>query len=57
MAGRARAQYRLGLAYYKAFGVDLDKRPAADWFTRAAAQNVSGAQYLLAEMLTGDGGG
>ncbi len=45
--GIASAQYKLGLMYSKAWGVQKDYREALRWFHMAAEQGHAGAQYNL----------
>lgn len=55
-AGDATAQYYLGHMFQNGLGVEQDKRAAAEWYGRAAAQNDPRALYRLGVMLqTGDG--
>lgn len=46
-AGKAEAQYRLGMMYANEDGVELDYREAAVWFRLAAEQNHPQAQGVL----------
>lgn len=55
--GDAQAQYELGRAYEEGIGVISDAKEAVDWYTRAAEQHLSMAQYLLGNILLyGEGG-
>ncbi len=47
-AGHAQAQYRLGIMYANAEGVQLDYASAAAWLRQAADQGLAPAQSILA---------
>lgn len=47
-AGHAPAQYRLGIMYANAEGVQLDFATAASWLRRAADKDLAPAQSILA---------
>lgn len=49
-AGDAAAQIALGLAYDQGKGIEQDRRKAAEWFGKAAAQGVAEAQFNLGTM-------
>ncbi|MAG31278.1 MAG: hypothetical protein CL908_10375 [Deltaproteobacteria bacterium] len=48
--GDAHAQYRLGVAYRTARGVEQDPVAAARWFTKAAANGDLDARFALAKL-------
>ena len=48
--GNARAQYNLGLMYYKGNGVPQDHKTALKWYTLAAEQGYAPAQHNLGLM-------
>ena len=48
--GHARAQYSLGLMYYKGLGVPQDYKTAIKWYTRAAEQGFAKSQFKLGVM-------
>tara|TARA_Y100001934_G_C12161357_1_gene682119 strand:- start:281 stop:766 length:486 start_codon:yes stop_codon:yes gene_type:complete len=45
--GYARAQYNLGLMYYKGQGVTQDYKEAVKWLRLSAEQGLAGGQYNL----------
>lgn len=47
--GDAQAQYWLAQMYQNGFGVPEDMTAAADWYRKAAAQNLQSAQKQLAD--------
>ena len=49
-AGDARAQFEVGLAYYRGLGVEVNYKEAAHWFGLAAAQGQPEAQNNLGNM-------
>jgi len=49
-SGDPRAQYRLGMAYYKGTGVERDPALALKWIHRAAETGYPEAQYALGAM-------
>ncbi len=49
-SGDPRAQFRLGMAYYKGAGVERDPALALKWIQKAAEQGYSQAQYTLGAM-------
>ena len=54
--GHAKAQYKLGLCYYKGIGVEADHKQAVSWWKKAAEQGHPKAQKRLAVCyFTGDG--
>ena len=46
----AKAQYDLGVMYYKGEGVEKDDKKAFKWFTKSAEQGNANAQYNLGSM-------
>jgi S1-C subfamily serine protease len=50
--GNAKAQYDLGLCYYKGEGVTQDYAEAANWYRRAAERNFTDAQNDLGAFYT-----
>ena len=49
-SGDPKAQFRLGMAYFKGAGVDRDPALALKWIKQAAEQGYSQAQYTLGAM-------
>ena len=49
-AGDARAQFELGLAYYKGLAIEPDAKKAFFWFSRAAAHGLPEAENNLGTM-------
>ncbi len=45
--GFANAQYNLGIAYLKGYGVEKDQKKAVELLTLASMQNHAVAQYIL----------
>ena len=43
----ARVQFRLGMAYYKGIGVEIDVEEAFKWWMKAANHGVEAAYYCL----------
>ena len=54
--GDAKAQYQLGLAYFKGVGIERDPQLALKWIEKAAEQGYSEAQYALGAMHHGGRG-
>lgn len=50
-AGNSEAQFQLGNFYLLGRGVTKDEQQAAHWLEQAAAQNHSGAQFALSQLL------
>ena len=49
--GDAQAQYELGRVYEEGIEIKADVNEAVKWYTKAAEQNLSMAQYLLGNIL------
>lgn len=49
-SGDVEAQFNLGWMYSEGEGVDIDKRKAAEWYTKAAEQGNADAQFNLGVM-------
>jgi TPR repeat protein len=45
--GDARAQFRLGMAYYNGDRIEKSQIKALKWWTKAAEQGVNDADYCL----------
>jgi hypothetical protein len=54
--GDAKAQYQLGMAYFKGAGVERDLQLALKWIEKAAEQSYGEAQYTLGAMYHGGRG-
>ena len=54
--GNAKAQFHLGLMYYKGQGVPQDYKEAVKWYRLSAEQGLSTAQCGLGEMYYGGEG-
>jgi len=48
--GEAKAQFAVGVAYFKGLGVQKDYAEAFKWYRRAADQGLGVAQYNLGAM-------
>jgi TPR repeat protein len=54
--GKAKANFNIGIMYYKGEGVKQDKKEAAKWLLKSAEQGYGQAQFVLSVMyFTGDG--
>jgi len=55
-SGDAKAQYQLGMAYFKGIGIERDPQLALRWIEKAAEQGYGEAQYTLGAMHHGGRG-